>query len=338
MTNPRPVFGILLFLTMSGIVLIPDAQLGKILWQQFESRNYPSTTGRITQSEVRRWKTTKGDTVTEADIQYHYEVNGQAFDGTRLRYSVGSGQMWVTQIVSQHPAGSETQVYFNPKEPTDSLLSPGLDGLDIFCVLFLMPIHMLGLAFLAAVISMRRWFKPVAGGIKIIADGNQTRIRFPHASPVFFAALAAFLASGVSIFLVGGSLFFFRAIWIASVFLFLSIASGIAVYVWRWQKIRSSGDLIINEASGFIDLPETCGRKERMKVYISDIAGIAVEAIEDRNRKGAVSYRYEPTLQLRNAEKQIIAGWPGKTQADAFSEWLGKKLGLKALDVEDRSS
>lgn len=338
MINPRPVFGILLFLAMSGIILIPDAQLGKILWHQFQSRNYSSTTGRIMQSEVRRWKTAKGDTVTEADIQYHYEVNGQAFDGTRLRYSVGSGQMWVTQIVNEHPAGSETPVYFNPKDPVDSLLSPGLDGLDIFCVLFLMPIHMLGLAFLAAVISMRRWFKPVAGGIKIIADGNQTRIRFPHASPVFSAALAAFLASGVSIFFVACSLPFTRWIGIAATFLFLSIASGIAVYVRRWQKIRSSGDLIINEASGFIELPETCGRKERMKVYMSDIAGIAVESIEDRNRRGTVSYRYEPTLQLRNADRQILAGWPGKAQADAFSEWLGKRLGLKALGVEDQSS
>lgn len=319
-----------------------DGLIGDKLWHQIESRDYSVTTGRITCSEVARRRGSKGGTIYTPDIHYHYVVNGQSFDEAQLRYNAGptgSDEEWATQIVNEHPIGSETQVFFNPNNPADSVLSPGLDGSDVMAVLFLMPFNVVGLVFgMAAAGRLREWlFRPIAGGVKIIADGIQTRIRLPRVSAVISGAIGLGGVSFVSIFIVlllgdGHPSFGF-----ASTFLLLAIAGGIGAYVWQWRKIHSGDDdLIVNETSGVVELPITHGRKQRITVNVSDIAGISVQTIEHRSSKGGVSYTYAPTLHSCGAGKQKLADWGDQIKADAFSEWLQKKLGLKALDLEDQ--
>jgi hypothetical protein len=185
---------------------------------------------------------------------------------------------------------------------------------------------------------LREWlFKPVAGGVKIIADGMQTRIRLPQISAGICGAIGLGGVSFASIFI--GLLFSegHPSFGFALIFLLLAIACGIGAYAWQWRKIQSGDDdLILNEASGVVELPKTYGRKQRITVNVSDIAWIMAETIEHRGSKGGVSYTYAPTLYSRGAEKQKLADWGDKMKADAFSEWLQNKLGLKALDVEDQ--
>lgn len=333
-------FAVLFTLVWSAFVLIFDVVFGISLWHQFESRYYSSTTGRITHSELTHSRTSKGGTAYDADIHYHYEVSGQAFDGTRVRYSpASSSRDWAAHVVDERPVGSETQVYFNPRNPGDSLLLPGWDGLDVFSILFLLPFNMVALGFWISLAGLlrERLLRPIAGGVRIMTDGVQTRIRLPQYSPILCGAIGTGGTSFVSIFIVGFPSGFHPSFGFAAAFLFLAIAGGIGAYVWQWRKIRSGDDdLIINEASGIIELPETYGRKKRISVNASDIAGITVEAIAHRGSKGGVSYTYAPTLQLRHSGKKKIADWGDKMKADAFSEWLRNKLGLKALDLEDQ--
>jgi hypothetical protein len=325
----------------SGMVLLFDGLIGYQFLHQFESRNYSSTTARITHSEVIRRTGSKGGTVYEPDIRYHYEVNGQVFDSTRLRYgteSISSSVNWATRLVNEHPVGLETQIYFNPKNPADSLLLPGLDGSDIFGILFLMPFNMIALVFWTSLggLIRERLFRPVAGGVKIISEEVQTRIRLPQYSAFLWGAIGAGGMSFVSIFIVGFCSDLHPSLWLAGGFLFLAIAGGTGAYVWRWRKIRSGeDDLIINEASGTIELPKTYGRRQRRTVNASDIAGITVEVIKRRSSKGGVSFAYAPTLLLREAHKQKIADWNDKMKAEAFSTWLREKLGVKTLDLQD---
>lgn len=310
-------------------MLMFDGLIGHTLWRQFESRNYPSTFGRITYSKVTR----------EAEIRYHYEVNGQSFDGARLQYSARSAsQDWARRVVDDHPVGSKAQVYFNAKDPADSLLFPGWNGVDIFSLLFLTPFNMVALGLWASVAGLlrERIFRPVAGGVKIIADGVQTRIRVPQWGAFLSGAIGAGGTAFISIFIVGFSTGFDPSFGLAATFLFLAVAGGIGAFVWQWRKIHSGDDdLIVNEASGVVELPETCGRKQRITVNVCDIAGITVEKIEHRSSKGGISYTYVPTLQLRKARRQKLADWGDKMKAEAFSEWLRKKLGLNTPDVED---
>jgi hypothetical protein len=47
--------------------------------------------------------------------------------------------MAVEHIVRNYAQGRETTVYYNPTDPAESLLQPGVDGSDLLLLLFLAP-------------------------------------------------------------------------------------------------------------------------------------------------------------------------------------------------------
>jgi hypothetical protein len=121
----------------SVMVILFDGSMGNQLLQQFESRHYPFETGQITHSQVTRHRGSKGRTSYGVDVRFRYVVNNIVFYGRRFRYNAGStdaGRAW--KIVSLHPVGSQTPVFYNPRNPQDAVLSPGLEGSDVLFVLF----------------------------------------------------------------------------------------------------------------------------------------------------------------------------------------------------------
>ncbi|HEY5042000.1 MAG TPA: DUF4160 domain-containing protein [Verrucomicrobiae bacterium] len=72
---------------------------------QFASRNYPSTTGQITHSEVTHAANSKGTIFYDVNIAYRYEVGGQTFEAARFRYTPlirCANPAWTQNIVNAH--------------------------------------------------------------------------------------------------------------------------------------------------------------------------------------------------------------------------------------------
>lgn len=336
---------ILIFFTLfwSAFTLFFDGLMGNGFYKQWESQHFVSTTGTVTYSQVRTHHGSKGGVSYSADIEYNYTVSGLMYSGDRLRFShvSSSGEVDAFNMVNAHPAGSPVQVYYDPNNPNESLLFPGITGADFMPVLFVTPFNLAMIGFMIGTWGwMReRIYKPIAGGVKIIEEGMTTRVRLPQVAALFYGMITTGVLAFLSIFIAGlgtdmqPSMFL---IWSA---IFIAYAAGAGVYFWQQQKINSGiDDLVINEGTRTMELPLTYGRKERVTVEIANIRSLWVDVIEHRNSKGGTTYSYAPTISTRggdNLDKQKLADWGDKLKADQFTEWLGNKIGVTGTPAGD---
>ena len=335
------VFLVIFACFWSTFVVFFDVHIGRNLWNQFAYRNYPTATGEITHSEVTQHRGSKGGTTYGVDIRYRYAVNDRSFEGTRFRYSAESSSdwAWAERAVAGHPVGSQAQVFYSPRNPQDAVLSPGVEGSDLILVLFSMPFNMvmLGLWTWLGGWLRERIFKPVAGGVRIITEGPRTSIRLPEYGAMVWCMVAVGGLSFVSLFILGFTSGFHPSLPAACVVLFGVAAAGAGAYWRQWRKIHSGDDdLILDEGAQTIELPETCGRKNRVTSAFAEIENLTLEIIVHHGSKGGVSYTYAPTLWLRGgvAGGQKLADWSDKMKAEAFTDWLRQRLGLSNVPCE----
>ena len=334
--TPAGGTGLFLFfftLIWSGMVLSFDGFMGHGIYKQIESSHYPSVTGAITRSEVTSHQGSKGGTSYSAAIEYAYVVADQKLTRNKIRFGLASSSYAsASQLVNAHPVGAAVPVYFNPTNPQETLLSPGVKGSDFMFVLFLTPFNMVMFGFWIWIGGWLRehWFKPVAGGVKIINDGMLTRVRLPQFPAAGWGLAAAGGLGFVSIFIVGFSTNMEPSMPVALATIAAVYGAGLGVYGWQRQKINSGiDDLLINESSRTLELPLPFGRKARITANVADIQSLFVEKIEHRSSKGGISYTYAPTLRLRGMDTafQKVADWSDSLKADAFTSWLRERLG-----------
>ena len=329
--------GVILFLFTlfcSAIVLFFDGVFAHGIFKQFESRHYAPVAGQVTQSEVKFYRESKGGRGYKALINYRYQVGGQTFNGARLRYtSEPSGLVFANGMVAAHPNGATVDVFYNPNNPGDALLMPGIKGSDFMMVLFLTPFHAIMFGFWVWLGDWlrERIFRPLAGGVKIISDGTVTRVRLPR----FVAAGSGLATTGalgfVSVFALGLSTNMQPSLGLVFAVIAAIYLAGAGVYLWARRKISLGvDDLIINTARRTLDLPQTHGRKRRVTADVADIESLTVEKIAHTSSKGGVSYTYAPTVRLRGTEAgdQKLADWSDQVKAADFTDWLRKQLGL----------
>jgi hypothetical protein len=328
-------FLIIFTLFWSCFVLAFDGFMGHTIFKQAESVDYPQVTGTVTHCEIQTHHGSKGGTSYEPVINYRYAVDGHSFTGIRLRYNSVSSSNYgaASSLVDEHPAGSPLQVYYNPANPQDALLLPGIEGSDFIMVLFLTPFNsvMIGLWIWNWNWLRERLFHPVAGGMKIISDGMYTRVRLPQFDAVVWLLATTGGLGFIAIFIVGFSTQMRPSTPMILSTIAVVYLGGAGAFFRQWLKIRSGiDDLVINEAGRTLNLPLTFGRKELVTVNIADIESLTVEQIEHHNSKGGVTFTYAPTLCLRGneAERPKLADWSDKLKAEDFAEWLRKQLGI----------
>src|SRR5262249_10871309 len=119
----------------------------------------------------------------------------------------------------------------------------------------------------------------------------------------------------------------------------LLLATGAAIFVRRWIRIRSGGeDLVIDEASHRISLPLTFGRKEPITLEASDLQAITVEKIVRTSNQDRTFYNFAPTLHFRGQQASTakLAEWTDETRATALVRWLREQLGVSDLVISDQ--
>ena len=136
------------------------------------SASWPSVKGVITSSRVAtrrsRHKDSRGYTRTRTtyfpSISYKYTVGGKNFSGTKRAFgeSSSSNRAWAAGVVSHYYPGSEVEVYYNPDDPADAVLEPGVT-MSSYAVLIIgglfVAIGVLG----ATGVFLREWFRPSPG-------------------------------------------------------------------------------------------------------------------------------------------------------------------------------
>ncbi|CAN5429313.1 hypothetical protein BH10PLA2_BH10PLA2_33050 [soil metagenome] len=123
--HSRPGWGMVFcfvpFLLVGAVALLLG---GRNAWLAQECLTWPSISGVIVASEIEAH-----DEMTAAKIRYEYVVEGKILEGRAVSFGdVGSSDSSHAQaIVKKYPVGTQVSIFYEPSNPTRSVLEPGLN-------------------------------------------------------------------------------------------------------------------------------------------------------------------------------------------------------------------
>jgi hypothetical protein len=98
----------------------------RVAQQSKIAANWPRASGTVTRCELAQTRDTQGDTVYLPDIRYSYSVNGEQFEGSRVRFGLMRQDLaGANAIRGRYPQGSSVEVFYNPAKSHDSVLEAG---------------------------------------------------------------------------------------------------------------------------------------------------------------------------------------------------------------------
>jgi hypothetical protein len=118
----------LVFVGIGGLIL---AYAYRMAAKARASQSWPATEGEIAHSAVlaRTSRSTETGTATyySADVTYRYKVAGKDYSSSRIALiDVGSTTGRAQAIVQRYPDQAKVRVYYNPSDPSEAFLEPGL--------------------------------------------------------------------------------------------------------------------------------------------------------------------------------------------------------------------
>jgi hypothetical protein len=333
------VYIVFLLLTLGTAVIgAADYFVFGTALRQRQARNYSAGRCEIVLSEV----TPLAMFHSGLTIEYAYTVNGKEYRGSRYRYDDGYSSISGAQMVEKFPEWTEHTVYYDPKNPADSVLAIGVEGSDLMLVLFTIPLNvtiiMLWLRFGSWL--REKWRMPEAGGVRIWRRDGKIRARLAALS----APTAGFCALGVASFVatfpvlaIGG---LSPSVGTMETTGLLILAASSAVFCWTAIRNGSGRyDLLIDEQSNALTLPQTSGRRRSVTLPRREIAGVCVQRRVSRLSSGSF-YSYLPALDRKEAgaaprrEALSPCGW-SEEKARSFSQWLVGQMGLEFKGIEE---
>lgn len=121
--------------------------LGKpILDEAKASEDWPTVTGVVIESDVearqdrdRNGNGNRSSTTYKAIVVYDYTVDGKEYSSGRIWFGSDistSDQAQMRNIVKGYPTGSDVKVYYNPDDPAEAVLQPGVFFTSYFLLIF----------------------------------------------------------------------------------------------------------------------------------------------------------------------------------------------------------
>lgn len=110
------VFRLLAGLGLIGVLVVAFV---RDLREFPRSATWPSTRGQVTASTI------EIDDSFSVDFQYRYRVDGTDYEGDRItffEYAVFASQQQNQAFINAHPVGSQVEVFYDPSDPTRSVI------------------------------------------------------------------------------------------------------------------------------------------------------------------------------------------------------------------------
>ena len=126
--------------TLFGLVALVGGLIlsiwGAREWQSaLSSKDWPTVSGTVVHSELKKrlkarrpgQKSHQSRTQFTPEIRYDYTVEGQSFTGDRVSYGdySSSNEAQMKAVVAQYPVGKSVTVFYDPEDPSSSLLESG---------------------------------------------------------------------------------------------------------------------------------------------------------------------------------------------------------------------
>jgi len=307
--------------------------------RQYLSKSFTPTRCEIVSSEVTPHNETLHSGVT---VEYVYTVNGKEYRGSRYRYDDDYSSIPGADVARKLQKWTEHTVYYDPKNPANSVLATGVGGIDLMLILFSLPVNVAVIMLWNWIASWLRekWRMPEAGGVRIWRQNGKIRVRLAGlsatAAGIYALGGAAFAATFPVVALNGLSPGFqaMEETWLAVL--------AVAAAAFCWTALRNASgkfDMLIDEQSQTLTLPQTAGRRQSVTFPRDEIAGICLQRRVSRLSSGNF-YSFLPALDHREAgvglrrEALSPCGWT-EEKARAFSQWLAGQLRLEFKGIEE---
>ncbi len=307
----------------SAGTLAVDAIHAHAMFRQWRAASFFTTEGMIIESKA---EATAGDgAAREAKIRYEYFVEGRRYAAKRYRYAYlgAAGSEAETQrLVEAHPVGGRATIYFNPRNPAEALLYPGVSSGDFLIGLFLAPfnIAMVGMGGGVALALGGGWGL-APGGLRISERDAELRAQPPRIRSLSRAALAAFGVSLISTALVGVCAGFtappptaVAAAWIA-----VAGAAGLA-YV---SAAADNRDLVIDRLRQTLSLPSASLLAPQTTICWCDIVAIRLHVQEIAGPAGEDRRKYSCRVRWTDEDGKIVeTPWRLPADRQDAAQWV----------------
>ena len=116
--------------------------IGDGLVSDLQTNDWEPVDGVVTDSYVSESSGGEGGTTYCLHVNYEYTVDGMTFQGDKVSYSLENNcNSWSENADEEYAEGEEITVYYDPSNPSDSVLEPGLTGINFFlCCFFVFPL------------------------------------------------------------------------------------------------------------------------------------------------------------------------------------------------------
>jgi hypothetical protein len=332
------VLVVLVFWT--GVIGVADYFVFGTTLRQYLANHFAATQCQIVLSEV----TPQAIFHSGLTIEYAYIVHGKEYRGTRYRYDDDYSNIPGAAVVQKFRPWTEHPVYYDPKNPANSVLATGVEGSDLLLILFSIPVNIALIMLWIWIASWLRqkWRVPQAGGVRIWRQDGKVRVRLAGLSAVaagFYALGGAAFAATFPVVAMNGFAPSLKAMEDTGAVVLAVAATAFCLAALR----NASGkyDLLIDEQSQALTLPQTAGRTQPVTFPRGEIAGVCVQRRVIRLSSGSF-YSYLPALDRREAgaglrrEALSPCGW-SEEKARAFSQWLAGQLGLEFEGIEEEN-
>lgn len=102
-------------------------------WEGYQCTRWPTADGTVITSEVTQKPALSDGYVYSPDVKYDYGVGGVTLSGSTIKFGEGYNRPSAEEAVRKYPKGATIAVHYNPKNPEESVLEPGLSwGMIIF--------------------------------------------------------------------------------------------------------------------------------------------------------------------------------------------------------------
>jgi hypothetical protein len=290
-------FGMLFGLFWCSITFVAD---GAILWQatqQLFARQYASTSGTITKSQVRADNSGDG-TSYHADVHYRYQVAAQEYEGQRVRFDqIGMGERHAQEMSGRYSVNQAVTVYFDPAVPENAVLEQGIDVATFFILLFLAPFNAVAFGIIGGTLGWWRGraLRRPGAGISVRNDGFRTTVRVYTSSPAL-VALAAWGGAGlVSVFaLIVVQAVTSLEVAVAAGWIFTFGCALVAWYLarrhyWQFGRDALTGKIEVREPTGQIS-----------QVAAGDLEPAAYSSKTTTDSEGDTSERFPVELKFND--------------------------------------
>lgn len=337
----------------SAITLLCDVTAGWSIVRQQMALDFPTIQGTIISSKIELQHDEDG-TAYRPEISYGYVVAGRRFTCDRYSYCtwMPSRLAKAGEIVGRHPPGSRVVVYYNPTDPADAVLRPGLVAADFLIPLFLTPFNLI---MVGSWVFAARWRsranaakqKRDADGevtlhattvdlmenrskafrsFRVVDRGTDVRLRPALAGPLPAAALtttlSAFVATLVIALVTDSDP---SATEIALAWALVAASAGIAACF----AATGPFDTVIDRVRGTLRLPFGLGRLRPLTIERANVVSVEVTDVAGPRSDEpmfATTILYRRDGQIVREQLSASTNW---RRGDELVNWLRNELGLK---------